>query len=105
MADTLNPKMKLKPLNDCVLVEEEPFKPYNEYVGLKHIIVPDKFEHGPKDRTPWGKVLAFGDTCRRTVRKGNRVCWGKFAGIRFEQRNRVIVLVREDELLAVDDKS
>ena len=95
----------MKPLNDCVLIEEEPFESYDKHVGLKHIIVPEKFEHGPKDRTPWGKVLALGDSCRKIVKKGNRVCWGKWAGARFEQGKKVIVLVREDDLLAVDDKS
>ena len=97
-------QIQLRPLGDCVLIEEEPFVPYNEHIGLKHIIIPDQFQHGPKDRTPWGKVVSVGPACNGAIHKGDRVCWGKWAGARFDQGKKVLVLVREYDILGINVK-
>lgn len=93
---------KLKPLHDCVLIEEEPFESYDKFIGLKHIIVPDKYEHGPKDRNPWGKVTALGSKCDGGIKVGDRVTWGKWAGSRFPYGKKIMVLVREYDITAKD---
>jgi len=82
-----------------VLVEEEVFVPYNEYLGLKKIIVPDQFSHGPKDRNPWGKVLSVGKRCTE-IKPRERVTWGKWTGQRYEYGKKTLVLVLEQDILA-----
>ena len=94
---------KMKPLGDCVLIKEEPFIPYNEHIGLSKIIVPDRFSHGPKDRNPWGKILAVGKNCTEVNAK-ERVTWGKFAGQRYEYGKEILVLVLEKDILAKEVK-
>lgn len=93
----------LKPLADCVLIEEEPFESYDKHIGLKLVVVPDQYAHGPKDRNHWGKVIAIGPECKKWVKKGARVAWGKWAGARFPNGKKTLVLVREMDLLATDD--
>ena len=90
----------MQPLGDCVLVEEEPFESYEKHIGLSKIITPEQYSHGPKDRTPWGKVVAFGELCRKVVSVGDRVAWGKWAGVRFPKGDKTLVLVREHDLIA-----
>ena len=96
---------KLKPLSDCVLIEEEKFESYDKHIGLQHIVVPDKYEHGPKDRNPWGKVIAIGPECKKWVKVDQRVTWGKWSGARYDYKEKVLVLVREMDILAYDDQS
>ena len=87
------------PLGECILVEEEPFESYDKHIGLKHIVVPDQYEHGPKDRNPWGRVVAIGPKVTG-VAVGNRITWGKFSGQRYEKGGKVMVLVLEQDVLA-----
>lgn len=92
----------LKPLNDFVLIEEEPPVTYDQYKGYIHLVLPDKFSHGPEDRQVIGKVLEKGELCRDgMVSIGDRVVIGKWDGARFPREGHTYMLVKEDSLLAV----
>ena len=94
--------MTLRPTNDFVLLEEEPYVPYNEYKGYSHIVIPDKFQHGPEDRAILGIVLAKGNTCHnQAIEVGDRIAIGKWDGARFPRDGKTLILVKEDNVLAV----
>lgn len=92
----------LKPLGDCVLVDPEPPPSYHAYKQYQHIVVPEKFEHGPEDRSVFGKILSMGSACHFPLKVGDRIVFGKWAGARIRHEEREIILVREDEILAID---
>ena len=93
---------RLVPTNDFVLLEEEPYKPYDQYKGYSHIIVPDRFAHGPEDRAVIGTGVAKGNQCRNeAVVVGSRIVIGKWDGARFPRNGKTLVLVKEDSILAV----
>ena len=95
----------LIPLGDCVLVDPEPPPPYQSYKKYAHLIVPEAYEHGPEDRAVWGVVIARGLACKGQYAVGNRIVFGKWAGARVYYEEHLCILVREDEILAVDDHS
>ena len=93
---------RLVPTNDFVLLEEEPYEPYDQYKGYSHIIVPDRFAHGPEDRAVMGTVVAKGNQCRNeAVILGSRIVIGKWDGARFPRDGKTLILVKEDSILAV----
>ena len=97
-------EMKLKPLNDFLLLEEEGAPAYHEYRKFTHIVVPDAFAHGPEDRQVWGIVLAKGSACaNHQIRIGSRILIGKWAGARLKYEDRPYLLVKEEDVLAVDE--
>ena len=96
--------MNLKPLNDFLLVEEEPAVPYHEYRKFQTIVGPDAFQHGPEDRQVWGKVLAKGISCtNHQIGIGSRILIGKWAGARLKYEDIPYLLVKEEDVLAVDE--
>ena len=96
--------MKLKPLNDFLLLEEEAASPYHEYRKFTHIVVPDAFQHGPEDRPVWGIVLAKGLACtNHQIGIGNRILIGKWAGARLKYEDKPYLLVKEEDVLAIDE--
>lgn len=96
--------INLSPLNDSVLIKPDPPPDYSTFKGYTHIIVPDKYEHGPEDRPVWGIVMAKGPSCKDvTVEVGSHVVFGKWAGARIKQYlSHELILVRESDLLAID---
>ena len=97
----------LRPQGDLVLIDPEPPPDYQSYKKYEHIVVPERYEHGPEDRAVWGTVVALGTGCQEhgckgMVKVGDRVVFGKYAGARIQYEGRLVILVREDELLAVD---
>ena len=90
------------PLHDFVLLEEEPVVPYHEHKGYTKIIVPEKWSHGPEDRPVIGRVIQKGRRCLEpSIRRGSRVVIGKWAAARIPQDGTVILLVKEDDIMAV----
>lgn len=94
--------MTLHPTSDCILIDPEPPPAYHVYKQYEHIVVPDAFSHGPEDRPVWGKVLACGSGCKQPIAIGSRVVFGKYAGARITYEKKPFILVREDEILAID---
>ena len=93
----------LKPLNDCLWIDPEPPLDYHVYLQYQHVVVPDKYAHGPEDRPVWGKVMGKGDRCQLPdITIGSRVVFGKWAPARVRYAGKEYMLIREDDVLAVD---
>jgi len=97
---------QFKPLNDCVLIDPERVKDYTEQKGFTHVIVPEILRVGPTDPPMWGKVVSKGNGCKDDqVQVGSRVLYAKFGWQKVQvDLDRFLALVREYDLLAVDDK-
>ena len=96
-----NTKSTIKPLEDRVLV-----KPAEAETKTKSgIYLPE----GAKEKPLQGKVVAVGegkladDGSRTpvTVKKGDTVVYGKYSGTEIEVSGEKLLLLRENELLAV----
>jgi chaperonin GroES len=100
--ETLDPsKIKLQPLGDRVVVEREA----SETVTAGGIVLPDS----AKDKPTRGKVVSVGegrllDSGKRSalqVKVGQRVLFSSYAGDTFKMGTRELLLLREEDILAV----
>ena len=93
--------IKLQPLGDRVVVEREE----SEAVTTGGILLPDS----AKDKPARGKIVSIGDGrllddgSRGTfqVKVGNRVLFSSYAGEEFKIGDRDLMLMREEDILAV----
>jgi chaperonin GroES len=93
--------MKLKPLNDRILVKRIEEKEQKR----GGIIIPDTAKEKPME----GKVIAVGAGAlnkegKRTpleVKVGDRILFGKYAGNEIKFDNEDHVILREDEVLGI----
>lgn len=93
--------MKIKPLNDRVLV----LRVEEEKKTKGGIVIPDTVKEKPQE----GKVVAVGsgkidDEGKRIpmdVKKGDRVLFGKYAGTEIKLDGIEHLIMREDDILAV----
>ncbi len=96
-------KVKLQPLGDRVVVERDE----SEDITAGGIVLPDS----AKDKPARGKVISIGDgrllddgtRSRFQVKPGDRVIFSSYAGETFTIDDQELLLVREDEILAVID--
>jgi len=93
--------MKLKPLHDRVLV-----KRLEEQETTKGgIIIPDaakeKPQRGEVTAVGPGKVGEDGKLVKLTVKKGDQVLFNKYAGSEFKIEDEEILIMREDDILAI----
>jgi len=96
--------MNVKPLNDRVLIKRIDVK--EQVKG--GIIIPDSAKEKPLE----GEVVAVGpgktdDTgklVKMSVKKGDRVLVGKYAGTEIKLEEVEHVIVREDEILGIIQK-
>lgn len=94
-------KIKLQPLGDRVVVEREEA----ETTTAGGILLPDS----AKDRPARGKVVSVGDgrllddgtRSPFQVKVGDRVIFNSYAGETFKVGDEELLLMREDEILAV----
>ena len=92
--------MKIKPLGDRVLVRR-----LEEDTRSKGgIIIPDSAKEKPMQ----GEVIAVGPGEWKkgglrplTVKEGDKVIFGKYSGTEVKVDNEELILIREDEILAV----
>jgi chaperonin GroES len=93
--------MKLKPLQDRILVER-----VEEKATTKGgIIIPDTAKEKPAE----GKVIAVGagkvaDDGKRIpleIKKGDRVLFGKYAGTEVQIEGDEYLIMREDDILGI----
>ncbi|MEZ4955626.1 MAG: co-chaperone GroES [Saprospiraceae bacterium] len=90
--------MKLKPINDRVVVEPAPA----EEKTAGGIIIPDTAKEKPQR----GKVIAVGpgkDDVKMTVKKGDTVLYGKYAGQELSYEGKDYLIMREDDILVILD--
>jgi chaperonin GroES len=94
-------KIKLQPLGDRVVVEREEA----ETTTSGGIVLPDS----AKDKPARGKVVSIGDgrllddgtRSSFQVKPGDRVIFSSYAGETFKVGDDELLLMREDEILAV----
>ena len=88
--------VKLKPLADRVLIEPAPA----ETTTASGIIIPDTAQEKPQK----GKVVAVGAGTKEkpiTVKVGNTVLYGKYAGTELKLEGKTYLIMRENDLLGI----
>ncbi len=93
--------LKLQPLGDRVVVQREE----SEAKTAGGIVLPDS----AKDKPSRGKVISIGDgrllddgsRSKLQVKPGDRVIFSSYAGEQFKVGEDELLLMREDEILAV----
>ena len=94
-------KVQLQPLGDRVVVEREE----SEAVTAGGIVLPDS----AKDKPTRGTIISVGEgrlnkDGKRTVlqvKAGDRILFTSYAGEQFKLGDRELLLMREDDILAV----
>ena len=94
-------KMKLQPLGDRVVVERDE----SEEVTAGGIVLPDSAQDKPARgrvvSTGDGRLLEDGTRAPFQVKVGDHVLFSSYAGEVFEIDDRELVLMREEDILAV----
>ena len=93
--------MKVKPLNDRVLVK----RTEELQVTKGGIVIPDSAKEKPIE----GKIVAVGpgkmseqgQRMTLQVKEGDRVLFGKYAGTEIKIEENEYLILREDEVLAI----
>ncbi len=86
----------MKPINDRVVVQPSPA----EEKTKGGIIIPDTAKEKPQR----GKIIAVGpgkDGNKMTVKKGDIVLYGKYAGQELQYEGKDYLIMREDDILVV----
>jgi chaperonin GroES len=86
----------MKPINDRVIVK--PAAAESKTAG--GIIIPDTAKEKPQK----GKVVAVGpgkDDIKMTVKKGDTVLYGKYAGQELNHEGKDYLIMREDDILVI----
>jgi len=92
----MNMSVKLKPLADRVLVEPAPA----ETTTASGIIIPDTAQEKPQK----GKIVAVGTGTKEnpiTVKVGDTVLYGKYAGTELKLEGKSYLIMRENDLLGI----
>lgn len=88
--------MKVRPLHDRVIIE--PIESESKTAG--GIIIPDNAKEKPQK----GTIIAVGNGRKDeplTVKKGDVVLYGKFAGTDIEIDGKKFLMMRETDVLAI----
>ena len=95
--------MKIKPLDDRVLVKQSEA----QEITTGGIVLPDSAQEKPQRgkviATGAGKLLDSGERGTLSVKKGNEVFYGKYAGSEVEVDGEPYVILRESDILAIID--
>lgn len=86
----------MKPINDRVVVKPAPA----EEKTTGGIILPDTAKEKPQR----GEVVAVGpgkDDNKMTVKKGDTVLYGKYAGQEINHNGEDLLIMREDDILVI----
>ncbi len=93
--------MKIRPLNDRVVVKRAP----EETTTASGIVIPDSSAEKPTR----GEIVAVGDgkkcddgkCCALTVKVGDTVLFGQYAGTEVSIDGEKVMIMREDDILAI----
>ena len=96
--------MKIRPLHDRVVVR----RLEEERTTAGGIVIPDSATEKPMR----GQILAIGqgkrtdcgDFCALTVKVGDTVLFGKYSGTEVKFNGEDLVVMREDDIMAVIEK-
>ncbi|MEQ8800152.1 MAG: co-chaperone GroES [Phycisphaerales bacterium] len=93
--------MKIRPLQDRVVIK----RLEEEQTTSGGIVIPDSAAEKPQRGTITavgnGKVLDNGETRAPDVKVGDTVLFGKFSGTEIKLDGEDVLVMREDDLLAV----
>lgn len=93
--------MKVKPLHDRLLVR----RIAEAETARGGIIIPDTAKEKPQEgevlAVGAGRVLDNGTTLALDVKVGHRVLFGKYSGTELKLDGEELLIVREDEVLAI----
>ena len=93
--------LKLKPLGDRVVVEAAPA----EEMSSGGIILPDTAQEKPQQGTVVavgpGKVSESGKEVAMSVKKGDKILYGKYSGTEFAFEGTEYLIMRESDILAI----
>ncbi len=96
--------MSVKPLEDSVLIKpSDPDKKTESGIYLPES-AKEKPIQGKVIAVGPGKMLDNGERVKPSVRKGDTVVFGKYAGTEIEIKNVTHMIMRESELLGVIEK-
>ena len=87
--------MKLKPLDDRVVIETKELEEKN--VG--GIIIPDT----AKEKTQMGEVIAVGtdEELKEMVKVGDKILYGKYGGTEVDIADKKYLIVSRSDILAI----
>ena len=93
--------LKLKPLGDRVVVEAAPA----EEMSSGGIILPDTAQEKPQQGTVVavgpGKVNDSGKEVAMSLKKGDKILYGKYSGTEFAFEGTEYLIMRESDILAI----
>ena len=93
--------LKLKPLADRVVVEAAPA----EEMSSGGIILPDTAQEKPQQGTVAavgpGKVNDSGKEVAMSVKKGDKILYGKYSGTEFAFEGIEYLIMRESDILTI----
>tara|TARA_B100001750_G_scaffold238889_1_gene246118 strand:- start:1656 stop:1946 length:291 start_codon:yes stop_codon:yes gene_type:complete len=93
--------LKLKPLADRVVVEAAPA----EEMSSGGIILPDTAQEKPQQGTVVavgpGKVNDSGKEVAMSLKKGDKILYGKYSGTEFAFEGTEYLIMRESDILAI----
>jgi chaperonin GroES len=93
--------MKMRPLHDRVIVK----RIAEEEKTSGGIIIPDTAKEKPQQgkviASGKGKILENGKVNPLTVKKGDRILFGKYAGTDIKIDGEEHLIMREDDILAI----
>lgn len=96
--------MKIRPLHDRVVVR----RLEDERTSAGGIVIPDSAAEKPMRgevvAIGAGKVLDNGDTRVLAVKVGDVVLFGKYSGTEVKFNNQELVVMREDDIMAILEK-
>ncbi len=96
--------MAVKPLDDRVLVKQCDA----EEVTAGGIVLPDSAQEKPQRgkvvATGPGKLLDSGNRGKMSIKKGDEVFYGKYAGTEIKIDSDPFVILRESDVLAIIEK-
>jgi len=95
--------VNIRPLHDRVVVKREA----EERKSAGGIVIPDtaseKPTFGKVIAVGKGKILENGETRTLDVKVGDRVLFGKYSGTEVKVDNQDVVVMREDDVMAIVD--
>ncbi len=96
--------MAVKPLDDRVLVKQSDA----EEVTAGGIVLPDSAQEKPQRgkvvAAGPGKLLDSGQRGKMSIKKGDEVFYGKYAGTEIKIDGEEYVILRESDVLAIIEK-
>lgn len=102
MATATAKKVKIRPLDDRVVVQR--FEAEEKTAG--GIVLPDSAREKPQQGTVIaagpGKLLDSGERGQMSVKVGDRIFYGKYAGTEVDINGDELVVLRESDILAVE---